>query len=56
MKVIELMLLTIALLAFPAMVWAQHDISDGPWKITFDEQSKTLSYAQHGTEIVKGAM
>ncbi len=55
MKVIELMLLTIALLAFPAMVWAQHDISDGPWKITFDEQSKTLSYAQHGTEIVKGA-
>lgn len=44
-----------AVLAFPAMTWAQNNISDGQWKITLDEQTKTLSYSQNGTEVVRGA-
>lgn len=46
---------TAVALALPAMMWAQRDINDGQWKITFDDQTKTLTYAQNGTEVVKGA-
>lgn len=49
-------ILTLAtMLAVPAIMWAQHDINSGAWKITFDEQAKTLTYSQNGTEVIKGA-
>ena len=45
----------VATLIFPAISWAQHNINDGQWKITFNEQAKTLTYSQNGKEVVKGA-
>jgi alpha-galactosidase len=44
-----------ALLAWPACLPAQHNISDGAWNITFDESAKTLTYAQNGMQLVTGA-
>ena len=41
-----------ALLAWPACLPAQHNISDGAWNITFDESAKTLTYAQNGMQLV----
>lgn len=43
------------LIALPQMLVAQYSISDGAWQITFDESAKTLTYAQDGTTLVKGA-
>lgn len=31
------------------------DISDGGWNIVFDNSSKTISYSQNGTTLIKGA-
>jgi alpha-galactosidase len=45
----------VATLIFPPISWAQHNINDGQWKITFNEQAKTLTYSQNGKEVVKGA-
>ena len=55
MEVTKMMTLAVALIVSPVIAWAQYDISDGPWKITFDGHSKTVSYVQYGKEVVKGA-
>ena len=55
MEVTKMMTLAVALIVSPVIAWAQYDISDGPWKITFDGHSKTVSYVQYSKEVVKGA-
>lgn len=42
-------------LIFSAMTWAQQNISEGPWQISLDEQTKTLTYSRNGKEVVRGA-
>lgn len=48
-------LIMAASMIFPTISLAQHNINDGKWKITFDEQAKTLTYSQNGKEVVKDA-
>lgn len=43
------------MLACPAWMSAQHNITDGAWNITFDESAKTLTYEQNGKQLIKGA-
>lgn len=43
------------MLACPAWMSAQHNITDGAWNITFDESAKTLTYEQDGKQLIKGA-
>lgn len=54
MKITKIIPLAV-MLACPAWMSAQHNITDGIWNITFDESAKTLTYEQNGTQLVKGA-